>query len=258
MRLKIRSPLGYLALALSLASLCTVLPAAAQVPDTFTNLKVLPKESSKAELISTMRSWTQALGVRCVHCHVGPDNLQGADFASDQKPAKLAAREMLKMVQAINTQFLTALPAHDGPRQAVGCYTCHHGQEDPPAELGGTLIELANTQGPGAALARFRDLKAKDLAAGIYDFRERTLIRVGIALVEGGKLAGAIELLQGASELFPASANVFAALAQAQMQKGDREAALGSVRKALALDPGSDFAKGILAHLESAGETPKP
>ena len=45
-------------------------PAQAQLPDKFTNLKVLPKDISKAELQSTMRGFAFALNVRCEHCHV--------------------------------------------------------------------------------------------------------------------------------------------------------------------------------------------
>jgi hypothetical protein len=36
-----------------------------------TNLKVLPKTSTRQEVINVMRPFTRALGVRCQHCHVG-------------------------------------------------------------------------------------------------------------------------------------------------------------------------------------------
>jgi hypothetical protein len=65
-------------------------------PQAFTNLKVLPKEIPRAELVATMRGFAGALGVRCTHCHVGPDDLQGMDFATDEKPAKQVARTMLR------------------------------------------------------------------------------------------------------------------------------------------------------------------
>ncbi len=38
--------------------------AAAQIPDKFTNLKVLPKDISKGELVGIMRAFSGALGVR--------------------------------------------------------------------------------------------------------------------------------------------------------------------------------------------------
>ena len=71
-------------------------PIYAQIPDKFTNLKVLPKDISKQELQSTMRGFAFALGVRCEHCHVekkAPEH--GLDFAADDKDAKKTARLML-------------------------------------------------------------------------------------------------------------------------------------------------------------------
>ena len=70
--------------------------AEAQIPQTFKNLQALPKDIPRAELVSTMRGVAGGLGVRCTHCHVGPDNLEGMDFASDEKPTKRAARLMIR------------------------------------------------------------------------------------------------------------------------------------------------------------------
>src|SRR5262245_37470007 len=77
--------------------------AAAQIPDKFTNLQVIAKDISKNDLVRSMRELATELGVRCHHCHVGPENLEGMDFAVDTKPTKRAAREMLKMVNALNS-----------------------------------------------------------------------------------------------------------------------------------------------------------
>src|SRR3954468_10955213 len=73
-------------------------PAAAQFPDKFTNLKVLPKDISKHEMESIMRGFAFALGTRCDHCHVekkAPEH--GLDFAADDKQEKKTARLMLQM-----------------------------------------------------------------------------------------------------------------------------------------------------------------
>jgi hypothetical protein len=117
-----------------LALACVVLaaPAAAQIPSTFTNLQVLPRDIPRAELVETMRGITRALGVRCTHCHVGPDDLQGMNFATDEKPAKVSARLMLQMVQRINAEYVKELPAKAEPRQQVSCITCHRGATVPP------------------------------------------------------------------------------------------------------------------------------
>ena len=51
----------------ALALLLGTAPGAAQIPDEFTNLKLLPKDIEKRQLIGTMRDWAGGLGVRCNH-----------------------------------------------------------------------------------------------------------------------------------------------------------------------------------------------
>jgi hypothetical protein len=78
------------------------------------NLKVLPAD---ANLIPTMRSFTQALGVQCDYCHV-------QDRSSDENPKKDVARMMIVMAKDINAKF------PDGQAH-VTCFTCHRGAEMP-------------------------------------------------------------------------------------------------------------------------------
>ena len=99
--------------------------AAAQIPATFSNLQVFPKDIPRAELVSAMRGITTGLGVRCTHCHVGPDDLTGMNFATDEKRTKQVARTMLRMVRSINTDYIGTIPAGESPRQTVSCITCH-------------------------------------------------------------------------------------------------------------------------------------
>src|ERR1700730_10624579 len=104
--------------------------ANAQFPDKFTNLKVLPKDTSKHEMESTMRGFAFALGVRCDHCHVGkkaPEH--GLDFAADDKDEKKTARIMLQMVAGINHDYISKVPKEtpNTPAIQVQCVTCHHG-----------------------------------------------------------------------------------------------------------------------------------
>ena len=112
------------------------------------NLRVLPKDTTLAALIPLMKTFTVALGVRCEHCHTftGTDasNLQNFDFPNDDKPAKLTARTMMSMLQAINTDFLKGV-GEDRPadQPKVSCYTCHRGARKPLLEAGksgGTLM----------------------------------------------------------------------------------------------------------------------
>jgi hypothetical protein len=103
---------------------------AGQLPQKFTNLKVLPADIAQRDLINVMKQFAFDLNVRCEHCHVGEGNDLGTfDFASDARPAKLSARVMLKMVAEINGTHLKALPA--APAQTVTCFTCHRGAAKP-------------------------------------------------------------------------------------------------------------------------------
>ena len=70
--------------------LLTPAPVAGQIPDTFENLQVLPTDISRAELVSIMRGFSMALGVRCAYCHPGGSggSLQGVDFKTDDDADK--------------------------------------------------------------------------------------------------------------------------------------------------------------------------
>jgi hypothetical protein len=86
-----------------------------------------------------MKSFTNALGTRCEHCHVGEGNdLSKFDFASDAKPEKVTARKMMNMLTGLHTQYLKDVgdPAR---LPKVTCYTCHRGATIPAiAPIGGT------------------------------------------------------------------------------------------------------------------------
>jgi hypothetical protein len=119
----------------SVAAAQTASPAPAARPPSggaaFKNLQVLPKDIDRQQLLSTMRFFSQSLGVRCTFCHVGAEGQPPStyDFASDAKKEKLIARKMLTMVQRINTQDL-GLQAGMGNAK-VTCFTCHRGSMKP-------------------------------------------------------------------------------------------------------------------------------
>lgn len=103
------------------------------IPETYTNLQVLPKDISRAQLVPVMRNFAQHLGVRCEHCHVGEGNdLSKFDFASDARPAKATARKMLAMVRTINGTLLEGVGTAPAPgTNRVTCFTCHRGARTP-------------------------------------------------------------------------------------------------------------------------------
>ena len=227
-------------------------PAGAQIPDEFTNLKVLDTAIEKPELIDTMRGWTLGLGVRCSHCHVGPDNLQGMDFASDEKSTKRTARRMLKMSRAINGELLADLPVVDEgeDHQTVSCYTCHRGQATPPRNLVDVLADVATESGPSAAIDEYRAMRVEHEGAGRYDFREETLSRLARVYSEAGDSEGALAVLDGAKEFFGDSPSLYTNEGMIKFSQGDLEGARASFTQALEVDPDFGWAKQSLARLE--------
>jgi hypothetical protein len=85
----------------------------------FKNIQVL-KGVPAPSVMPAMMFFTQALGVKCDHCHV-PDQ-----FDKDDKPAKAVARKMIQMVHQINVHNFDA-------KDRVTCWTCHRGSTEPPA-----------------------------------------------------------------------------------------------------------------------------
>ena len=103
-------------------------PATGQIPEKFENLQVLSKDTSRMDLLTTMKNITFALGTRCWYCHDGEgDDLSTFNFASDAKPTKATARSMMKMVHDINTNHISKLDTD----HKVTCYTCHRGKTEP-------------------------------------------------------------------------------------------------------------------------------
>src|ERR1043165_199505 len=78
----------------------TSLSAWAQAPPPPQNLQYFPKDIPRPQLIQRMREFSFALDVRCQYCHAGGDGVSfdGVNFASDDKPAKVKARALLRMV----------------------------------------------------------------------------------------------------------------------------------------------------------------
>lgn len=85
------------------------------------------------ELQRTMNMMRASLGTHCDHCHVVEKEW---NFASDDKPQKKRALEMIRMVMDMNrTQF--------GGRAVISCYTCHRGSTHPV-----NLVPLPQTPPP--------------------------------------------------------------------------------------------------------------
>ena len=82
--------------------------------EAFHNIQVL-RGMPQSQLLPVMHFMRASLGVRCDYCHVAQDGM----YAKDDKPAKQAARRMLRMVEEINKNY--------GGEPVVTCNTCHRG-----------------------------------------------------------------------------------------------------------------------------------
>jgi hypothetical protein len=67
-------------------------------------------------LVRAMGFFTRSLGVQCVFCHIPPT------FEKDDKPEKLAARNMYKLVRLLQKEV---------GANKISCYTCHRGHPEP-------------------------------------------------------------------------------------------------------------------------------
>jgi hypothetical protein len=103
--------------------------SAKQTGEPFTNLKVLPKDISPKDLNKIMVSdFEDALGVGCNFCHA-PGKTEGElDYASDAKPEKNIAREMMRITLGINKKYFKIKhPVIGTDALTVNCNTCHNG-----------------------------------------------------------------------------------------------------------------------------------
>jgi tetratricopeptide (TPR) repeat protein len=233
--MKSRIPVSLAAAVLALLLLSG--PASAQIPEKFTNLKVLPKGTSREELLRTMRGFSSGLGVRCGFCHAHADTGRSGDldFASDAKEEKKIARAMVKMVREINGKLIPR--AGMKSPATVGCVTCHHGIEHPET-LARALERTIAEKGLPAAQEQYRELREKYYGSGAYDFRAGTLNAVAEWLARDRRDPdGALEMANLSLEQEPDNPDTYVTIGQIQDLKGDRAAAIESYRRALKLDP---------------------
>lgn len=72
--------------------------------------------------------YSRSLGVDCEHCH-SEDR-----WEADEKRAKLAAREMIVMMQEINKK-LESMENIDNSEPQINCTTCHRGYVKPATQM---------------------------------------------------------------------------------------------------------------------------
>jgi photosynthetic reaction center cytochrome c subunit/tetratricopeptide repeat protein len=233
---------------LALAGLAS--PCGAQIPDKFTNLKVLPKDISKQDLVSTMRGFAGGLGVRCNYCHAGgtANDLKGMDFASDEKKAKKTARVMMTMVNEINGKLIRKAEIENPA--PVRCVTCHHGVTRPET-LADILKREFGKGGMDSLKVAYRSLRETHYGDAAYDFKPRTLNEVAEWLSGEKKGDAAIAVMQFNIEQDPSTAYSYNLLGRLQADIGDKDGAIASFKKAIELDPGDKWSAQLLEKLQA-------
>lgn len=234
-----------------------VLPACAQgttaqAKSEFTNLQYFPKDITRDQLIGAMRGFSFSLGVRCQYCHVGKEgaSLKDFDFASDEKETKRKARAMLRMVDAINQQYIAKLDPPAANR--VECVTCHH-QLSKPVTMNALLADTIEKKDVAAAVAQYRELRKKYYGGAEYDFGETPLNILTESLLKQKKAREAAAIMELNVEVnTPPSMWSYNLLAMAHAANKETDKAKADYRKILELNPQDEFAKKRLEELNQA------
>ena len=237
-------------------------------PPAPSNLQILPKTTSRQDVVAIMQGFTQALGVQCVFCHerppappplaVGAEPAGGGrrgqgppqpNFAADTNPRKKTARVMMTMVNELNAKLASGLgkPAADTVR--VECVTCHRGVAL-PRQLTDLLWETMTTKGDSAAAEQYRALRQQYFGTQAYDFSERVLVSLAQRSLAASKIDDASAFLQLNLEFYPKSSSTYVTLSQLHLKKNDTETAIKDLEMAVQLDPGNAQARRQLDELK--------
>jgi len=152
--------------------------------ESFKNVQVL-KDVPASQFIPAMFFIAASLGVPCEHCHMTAEN-DPWPFEKDDKKEKQTAREMMKMMQAINDQNFAGV-------QQVTCATCHQGHAEPVAlppifPLGakhGEVQQVADKDLPSADAILDRYVQMIGGSAALDKLKTRTI--KGSLVTESGR-----------------------------------------------------------------------
>jgi len=223
------------------------------LPDSPRNLQVLPEDMSTRAVVGVMRGFASALGVRCIHCHVGddPNDLSTIDFVSDERQAKRVARVMMRMLQTVNDDMLEPGLAEVGRTDAlaVRCATCHHGNNR-PVSLGEVLATELENDGVDAMLARYDSLRAENYGGWAYDFSEGALLRLAGRLARTGNIEAAMAAIDKNLEFHPESATTRVTQGQLLAQAGEFERAKDAFQACLEADPELAFCQQMIDRID--------
>lgn len=103
----------------------------APAKDVFRNVTQIGEMPAERLLRIMEMGYSKSLGVGCDHCHVP------GQWDSDEKPAKMAARDMIRLVSTLNNDLLPKVEGLRNDRPLVNCTTCHRGAVTPALNMGG-------------------------------------------------------------------------------------------------------------------------
>jgi hypothetical protein len=226
-------------------------PQAAQMPVP-KNLQFFPKDFTGQQILPIMQNFNAALGVNCTYCHNSepPVDNPKNDFASDEKETKKKARVMLAMARDVNMKLQAELGKPAAELTNVQCITCHRGVAI-PKQLVTIMTETAAKEGINKAVAQYQDLRKQYYGAQAYDFSEATLFNAATASLAANKPDDAIAFAQLNIAYNANSARSYQALSQAYQRKMDKDKAIQSLEKAVALDPMNQGFKNQLQQLKA-------
>jgi len=202
------------------------------------NLKVLPGDLTRDSVVKFMRFVVASgLGVSCSYCHGAPNvPFDSIDFASDERPTKRTAREMLRMVARINGELLPTIPNRGTPAIEVQCITCHRGSPR-PLMLEDTLGTVLARFGPDSAVATYERLKQRFTGRFAYDFSQRSLNTLADRLIDQKQLPEARRMLELNIQEHPEAWDPVNTLAHVFESLGEKDLAIAQYRRVLELFP---------------------
>ena len=115
------------------------------------------------------------------------------------------------------------------------------------------LSKAIETQGANAAWASYRDMRK---TVERYDFSEAALNAYGYQLLQRQRPRDAVEIFKMMVDSHPESLNALDSLADGQKASGEREAAITTYERILAMQPNQGAVRQALQQLRDAGSGP--
>jgi tetratricopeptide (TPR) repeat protein len=155
---------------------------------------------------------------------------------------------MMQMVNDINENHLGKLD-RESPLK-VQCVTCHHGVEKPET-IDSIMLGLIDSEGLEAASARYEEPREEYYGSGAYNFDAGPLNAVAEELARGERLDEAVRVMEMNIEFHSGESHPHVLLAQIHVQRGEKEAAIASLERALEIDPDNGWARGMLERVRT-------